>query len=289
MQRRYRYLVFILLISGTACGPSEKTAPLPPTDLKARAATLEEVKHQLAVLKNAQIGQAAALLRHSDHRVRAAAADRLAFFHSMPDDVVAALAEAAKDENASVRIAALRGLTGVGDAKAVDAIILALADSDSKVRKWAYKGLKKLESKAVPAMIRHITTRSKTASLSYRTPTNETESLFDVLLSTLSDMGSAAVPYLVELLKAPDKGTVLKAVSVLGKIGPGAGDSVSTLLRLIDSTSDVALKKNAIDAIGNIGDMDPEVMPKLMELSMDSDSGISGAATKALKKLEQDT
>lgn len=272
-----------------ACGPTEKTAPLPPSNLEERGAALAEVQTQLAALETADAVQAGELLRHADHRVRIAAAERLAEDRNVPTEVVEALVAAAEDKNALVRIAALRGLTGVDDERAVDAVIRAMADSDAKVRKWAYKGLKKLEKKAVPAMIRHVVTKSNIAALSYKTPTNQTETLSDVLLSTLSEMGKAAVPYLAELLKDPETGPSLKAISVLGKIGPNAGDAVPLLLRIIDSTTDTAIKKNAIDAIANIGDMDPEVMPKLLELSEDSNSVISGAAKQALKKLEEDT
>ena len=284
---RFGYIILIAVL--TACGPTEKTAPLPPTDLKARAKAFEEVKQRLKFLETADMLHAAALLTHADHRVRAAAAERLATFRNLPDDIVRALDKTTKDEDRGVRIAAVRGLTGVGDERAVDGVIRALADPDAKVRKWAYKGLKKMEGKAVPVMIRHVMLKSETASLSYRTPMNETQTLSDVLLSTLSEMGRAAVPYLIELLKESKSAPTLKVVSVLGKIGPAAGDSVPMLLRVIDSTSDVTLKKSAIDAIAQIGDMDPEVMPKLMELSQDSDSVISSAATKALQKLEEDT
>lgn len=284
-----KFLILTGAILTLACGPSEKTAPLPPSNLEERAASLQDVQKQLSVLETADMVQAGSLLRHKDHRVRAAAAENLATHRNIPTEIVDALVVAAEDETTTVRIAALRGLTGVGDDRAVDSVIRALADSDAKVRKWAYKGLKKLEHKAVPAMIRHVVTKSEVAALSYKTPTHETETLSDVLLTTLSEMGKAAVPYLVELLKKPESATALKAITVLGKIGPNAGDAVPFLLRLIDSTNDVAMKKSTIDAIANIGDMDPEVMPKLMELSEDGDSAISGAAKQALKKLEEES
>ena len=281
--------VALLMFGTAACGPSEKNARLAPTDLKKREATIEDVRDRLEELtKTSDASAVTKLLEHPDYRVRRAAAMKCAELKDATETLIAALAEVMNDNRREVRIAAIMGLSGIDADRAVDALIRALADSDAKVRMWAYKGIKKMEKRAVPNMIQHVMTRSSTAQLKYRTALNKTETLSDVLLSTLSEMGKSAVPYLVDLLKNPQGELTAKAVNVLGNIGPSAGDSMTTLLRLLDTTSDNALKKNTIDAIAKIGDMDPEVMPKLLELSEDEDQTVSGAAKQALKKLEED-
>lgn len=272
------------------CGPSEKNAPLPPTDLKKRTAVFGEVKKQLAVLEKADIKSAEQLLLHEDHRVRRAAIKRLSAFNELPDSVIDGLSSAAvKDTGKDVRIEALIALAKIDNERAVEPMISALADSDPKVRLWAYKSIRRLEKKAVPVMIHHITAKSPVATKTYKGRAGKTQTLFDVLLSLLSEMGKSAVPYLVEILKNPQKESAAKAVDVLGEIGSSAGDSVPLLLHLLDSTSDSTLKKNIIVAISKIGDMDPQVMPKLLELSEDSDNKIARAAKQALKKLEEDS
>jgi HEAT repeat protein len=278
-----------MLNSSCVSGPTEKDAPLPPSNLEKREAAFNEVKSRLAVLKNADVTLTIAMLDHGDHRVRRAAVKRMFGFQKLSDEAVLKLGKMVGDENREVRIAALAGLSAMDDDRAVDYVIEALADSDSKVRMWAEKGIRKMEKRAVPVMVRHIAIESPISKLKFKDSANKTQTLSAMLLETLSGMGQSAVPYLIEIIKDPKNETAMKAVDVLGKIGSNAADSVPYLLRLLESTSDVLSKKKAIDAISNIGDMDPEVMPKLMELSDDSDSQVANAAKQALKKLEEDS
>lgn len=80
----------------------------------------------------------------------------------------------------------------------------------------------------------------------------------------LGRIGAAAVPQLVEALRSPDADVRLKAVEVLGRMGPEAADAVGTLVPLLNDP-DERVRKATIRTLGQIGPAAKEAVPALVE------------------------
>ena len=259
-----------------ACGRTEKSAPLPETNLEARNAAIVEVKQKLDLLKQATEPQTLALINHEDHRVRRAAMKRLGEFKTAPEPAIDALLNSLKDKNDDVRIEAAIALAGLKSEAAVRPLIRALVDTNSKVRQWAYKGLKKLGRTAVPEMIREL-------------GSSDDKELEEIIIDSLSEMGKDAVPHLVTAISKKQGKTARDAVALLGKIGKDAAEGIYVLLEIVNNSNDIELKKQAVIAIGDIGDVDPEVVPTLMNLTEDATGALAEEAKRALKKLDENS
>ena len=85
----------------------------------------------------------------------------------------------------------------------------------------------------------------------------------DVAADALGRIGAAAVPALIEGLRSPDPAVRLKAVEVLGRMGPDAQDAVPDLVRLLDDP-DEAIRKAATRTLGRIGPPAQEAVPALV-------------------------
>ena len=274
-------LIVIFLISG--CG-TEKNAPLPETDLESRNQAIEEVKKQLESIERASPKQALSMLAHDDFRVRRAAIKRLSKLESTPERAIDAMLDSLRDESDDVRVEAAIALTVLKDERAVEPLINALIDTNSKVRQWAYKALKKMGNRAVPAMIDQL------ALMPDAGETGAPDSrIQEILMDTLSGMGRAAVPYLIKALEKNQSASAKEAVELLGKIGKNARESIYVLIEILNADTDIELKKATINAISNIGDVDPEVVPTLFEIAEGDNKELSQAAKKALEKLEEES
>jgi HEAT repeat protein len=282
-------LKLILSIILIGCGDLEKDAPLPPPNLDARNAVLKEVEEKIALLDQATTEQVIALMDHKDHRVRRAALKRLGALKESPDVSVNALVKALNDKDDDVRVQAAIALTNNQNESATKPLIRALVDPNSRVRLWSYKALKKLGSQAVPEMIRQISAESDGKEISYTDSVNRKQTLHDILIDSLSKMGRAAVPHLIETIKTQTGQPAQDAIELLGKIGREASEGIHALLKILNTSDDAELKKRAIIAVGQIGDVDPEVVPTLMSLSEDTDNTIANEAAKMLKKLEENS
>jgi HEAT repeat protein len=269
--------LFIICSIVLSCGETEKTAPLPIPDLDRRNEMIAEAREKIDFLKVASGNQALALLDHPDHRVRRAALKRLGELKEAPKPAVEALLKSLKDESDEVRIEAAISLSTMTTSAAVRPLIRALGDPNSKVRQWAYKGLKKLGPQAVPEMLKELSSSAEGGGI-------ET-----IIIDSLSGMGKAAVPYLITTIREQRGKTAREAVDLLGKIGREAADGIYVLLEILSNNADPDLKKRAIAAIGNIGDVDPEVVPTLMTLAEDVTGAYAKEAKKALKKMEENS
>jgi hypothetical protein len=79
----------------------------------------------------------------------------------------------------------------------------------------------------------------------------------------LGRIGAAAVPALVRELTNPDAGVRLKAVEVLGRIGPEAASAAPEVTQLLDDP-DPAVRKAAAHTLGQIGPAAKDAVPALM-------------------------
>lgn len=276
-------VIIFIVFTLSACD-TEKNAPLPETDLESRNRAIDEVKKRLKSIQTASAKEALSMLAHDDFRVRRAAIKRLSALKATPERAIDALLDSLQDENENVRIEAAIALTMLKDERAVEPLIQALIDPNSKVRQWAYKALKKMGNRAVPTMIEQ---------LDLTADTNKDKSadsrIQDILMDTLSGMGRAAVPYLIKALENNQGASAKETVALLGRIGKNAKDSIYVLIEILNSDNDVELKKSAINAIGNIGDVDPEVVPTLFEIAEGDNNRLAAAAKKALEKLDEES
>lgn len=80
----------------------------------------------------------------------------------------------------------------------------------------------------------------------------------------LGRIGAAAVPELIVALRSEDAAVRLKAVEVLGRMGPEAAAAVDDLVRLLDDP-DARVRKAAIRTLGQIGPAAKEAVPALMQ------------------------
>ena len=139
-----------------------------------------------------------------------------------------ALGAAARDADPSIRELVVGLLGCVGPectiADAAPPIIAALQDPSPPVRTAAMKAVGTLGAKADPAI-----------PILLKTAATEEGKVRDAAARSLETVkpSPAVVPLLVESLKDPDRGTRIRAATVLGHIGPGAaGASPDLIARL---------------------------------------------------------
>jgi hypothetical protein len=85
----------------------------------------------------------------------------------------------------------------------------------------------------------------------------------DAAADALGRIGAAAVPALADALQSSDPDTRLKAVEVLGRMGPNAQAAVPELTRLLDDP-DERIRKAAARTIGQIGPAAQQAVPALV-------------------------
>jgi len=248
----------------------------------------------------------AALLEHSDERVRVAAAEALGRLGRRADDSVGELGAQLGDPDAGVRVAAAVALGRMG-ARAVSqstALVQALQDEEAGVREAASGALVKIGKEALPSLIR---------ALSKGDPV-----FLQAVVATLGDMGSVAVPSLVdslhgqrrELLErrysalalaqigASDRRVVpalaksledddpdvrIAALDALGRVGSAAADTIDEVIKLaVDQRETLAVREAALGAMARIAPADPAVNRTLVEAVADGNPEIYRAAVAGL-------
>lgn len=82
---------------------------------------------------------------------------------------------------------------------------------------------------------------------------------------SLGRIGQPAVPALVRALREPDPKIRLRAVRILGRIGPDAEDAVDDLVHVL-SDPQLAVRKAAVRALGQIGPAAGEAVEPLLQV-----------------------
>jgi HEAT repeat protein len=188
------------------------------------------------------------------------------------DTAVPALLAVLKDEDVSVRLAAVESLGNLSDPRAVDALVQALrTDTDARVREAAAEALGEIHSaRAVPGLIAALgsekvsAVRAKIASaLGEIKDKRAVEALgaavrdadAEVRREAVSALGelesAAAVPMLIPALKDADAETRKEAASALGEIQ--SKDAVDALIP-VTKDANAEVRKQAVEALGQIED-----------------------------------
>lgn len=202
-------------------------------------------------------------LRDSDRAVRTAATVALtAIGEPAMNDLGACL----RDPDLSVQEAAASILATIADEHVVEPLISALLNPNWVVRMHAAKALGRLKApQAVGTLI---------LLLQDKVPAVRDESV-----AALKAIGDAAVPSLVQSLKAPEWKVRLRATEALGALS--SASAVEPLLKILAHDPDTAIRQDAARALGEIGD--PRAVEPLLQAT--GDSRLRAPAIEALGKI----
>jgi len=278
------FAISFILITLSSCN-SEFNKPLPTTNLVERNNTLKEIEKQFKILETADPKIAISLTSHIDHRVRVKAAKRLAKHGRKTNEITDTLIKLLKDKNTDVQVNAAIALGAVGNTNAIKPLIHSLADKNRKVRLYASKALRKQEDKAIVTMMLYLEDDSLSKDLYYFDEAKKKHHLSKVLKKQLILMGKFAVPSLSSRLWDNDEKIQLGTAKILGKIGKDAKEALYDLIEVLKSSNNDDLRMQILITLGKIGDLHPEIIPTLMEISK-SKSKLSKQADKTLKKIE---
>ena len=186
---------------------------------------------------------------------------------------IAALMETLRDENATVRLAAVNSLGSLGDPRAIAALAKALReDRDARVREAAARALGEIDDKrAVPALLEALKTE--------RVP-----NVREHIVSALSEIGdSSAVTGISAVIKDPSAAVRRAAVSALGELGdPSVVPALLTVVR----DDDVEVRRNVADVLGKLEN--PSAIDALIGLARDADPEVRTNALESLAHFEDE-
>ena len=218
------------------------------------------------------------------------------------DRAVPALLSVVRDENASVRLAAVEALGQLSDPRAIDALAEAMRnDSDPRVREAAASALGDIDSpRAVPALMaalgaeRVVAVRAKIAwALGEIEDPRAIEALgaavrdqaVEVRQQAVWALGEiespSAVPMLLPALRDSDAETRKQAAWALGEIG--SADAVAGLMAATKD-ADAGVREEAVGALGEIED--ERALPALTAALNDEEVEVRRRAVSAIGSLE---
>ena len=162
---------------------------------------------------------------------------------------IESLIKALKSKDPAVRDNASKTLTRIG-APAVPALVTGLPEADRRVRLITVRIFNQMGAEAeesVPVLIEllrqeNFFVHEHTSFTNFR----------ELVSETLANIGSAAVPQLIEVLSDTDKSVHYYAASALGRIGPEARDAVFLLIGMLDDERE-NIREIAVTALGRIG------------------------------------
>ena len=103
------------------------------------------------------------------------------------------------------------------------------------------------------------------------------------MIKTLSQMGSQAIPALIQLLKDQNS-TVQETTAILRQIGPATVAEIPALIQLLENQS-VTVRLNAAKALAEIGPEAKPAVPVLIQLLEDQNSEVRSQAARSLGEI----
>ena len=171
------------------------------------------------------------------------------------------------------------GQVGPKPIGAVPALIEALRDPDSEVRRGAAGALGQVGPEAigaVPALIEAL-----------RDPDSEVRRGAAGALGQVGPKPIGAVPALIEALRDPDSEVRRGAAGALGQVGPEAIDAVPALIAALrDPDSEV--RRGTAGALGQVGSETIDAIPALIAALRDPDGDVRNAAAEAIRRIDPD-
>ena len=101
------------------------------------------------------------------------------------------------------------------------------------------------------------------------------------------EMGKRGVPVLQMALQSLDTGDKLKAVWMLGQLGPVASNAIPNLVNCLDDDPSGNLAIHALQSLGTIDPAQVDAIPILMLKLSDPNPGVSNCSADLLNKIEQ--
>jgi HEAT repeat protein len=197
----------------------------------------EEAAMVLGGLKDSRaVSPLVSMLKDQDRSVREAAIGALT---SIGEPSVVPLADCLTDRELSVQEAASAVLASIADGRVLDPLMAALKSHDWIVRMHAAKALGRIhDPKCVPGLIPLLQDKVKAVR--------------EEVSGALAAIGEAAVPALLEALTHSEWLVRLHAVESLGKTK--SSQAVEPLLSTLFNDGDSAVREDAVRALGHIGD-----------------------------------
>jgi HEAT repeat protein len=213
------------------------------------------------------------LLSAPDPEVRWWAAMTLSELGSAARLATEALLAALDDANARVRGSAAMALAKIGEKRAVPGIQKLLQNSETSVK--ALKALQKFGPLAAEAL--------NDLQALLRQPANGADKI-NVLLAigAIDTAGESSLADVAAMLSGPQAGT---AAWVLGIWGPKSQPHISELLVTLNSRDWLA-PRNAVKALGNIGEPAGAAVPRLLPLLQTNDPHFKACVAFALWQIE---
>jgi len=224
----------------------------------------EEAATLLGALKDPRaVSSLVLILRDRDRSVREAAIRALT---SLGEPSVVPLGTCLIDPELSVQEAASVVLASIADRRVLDPLVQALRSADWIVRTHAAKALGRIKD---PGSIRSLIPLLQDKVKAVREETS----------TSLATMGEAAIPALLETLTHEDWLVRLHDVESLGKTK--SRNAVEPLLSVLFNDGDSAVREDAIRALGEIGD--PQAVEFLFTAM--KEPGLRTSAVEALGRI----
>lgn len=253
-------LAFLLVtrITGSSLNPVSPTQP--------------PIYQQNATSTDAEVAHWTSQLKSSSQEERREAAMQLARLKG--EAAFRALASAVNDPSPQVRAAVVASLAERGDESAVPILSARLArDKDQFVRKAAAYGLGRFHE------------GERTAALASALSDKDPEVRAAAAISLADHADAEAVPPLASALSDKNDFVRAKAARALGVNGRSAVQTVPALIALLTKDEDGEVKRQAADALGQIGDR--SALPALERARHHKDPYLAQAVTDAIRLIER--
>ena len=260
----------------------------------------EEV-HDRAVYALGKIGSAGLplliqALGDKDARVRAGIAEALGDMGQGAKPAASALLKVSTDPDPHVREQIAWTLGHLQDKVSVPALIERLrTDSDADVRRaaaWALGQFSPPAREVISPLIQALrdpddfSARQKLGPpLTMSVRDRSRWSVQDFARESLSKIGSAAVPAVLELLKDPDRNQRSSAVWILSMMGSEAKAAVPVLVETLQD-KDLRLREDVAVCLGEIGPQAESAVPALRLALRDNSNRVRVCAARALTKID---
>jgi HEAT repeat protein len=241
-------------------------------------AALEEQDNQLSLPSDVLHGLLHCL-GHNHKAVQRGAAGQLVRFARTQPEIVTALIQKLTDSDPRVRWTAAFTLSQIDlpEPTPLPVLIENLGHEESDLR-WA----------AATAVLRLAEQHPRIVEEMLRLASSGNPVQRRMALYCLRDLGrtdaDAQVVYLASL-SDPDPMVRLSGLSCLGKLRLASAEARTSLLRLLETDSDLGVRRATAVALGHLGDSTPAVIEALTRAARLDDVGLSKAAAGALEKL----
>lgn len=203
------------------------------------------------------------VLKNKPDHDRQYALNVIANIGASAEAAVPVLISALGENDKGIQEGSSRALGMIGPA-AIPALVKALKEGAPQVRQRAARALEIMGPKAEPA-------------ISPLIEAFKDKDVQAVAYTALGKIGPAAVPFLLQSLKDPDKKIRLNTIFALSSMGPGAQDAVGALIGILND-KDLEIRGVASNALGFIG---PAAVPSLIEALKDKDPVVREGAAGA--------